>query len=112
MSLMQLLDRNLITWHGVKLFRPDWSDNSHSIAFTIRSLSGSMYMHFMINAYRESLEFELPEYIDDRKCIWKRWIDTSLESPHDITDMSEAPEISVKVHKLFPYSLTVLIEMR
>ncbi len=55
MSLMQLMDRNLITWHGVKLFSPDWSDNSHSIAFTVRSLSGNLYMHFMINAYTGDL---------------------------------------------------------
>jgi isoamylase len=112
MSLMQLMNRNLITWHGVKLFNPDWSDHSHSIAFTVRSLSGNLFMHFMVNAYSESLEFELPEYIEQRKCIWKRWIDTSLESPYDITEMYQAPEISENVHKLSPYSLAILIEMK
>ena len=89
MSLMQLMNRNLITWHGVKLFSPDWSYNSHSIAFSVRSLSGNLYMHFMINAYIGSLEFELPEYIEQRRCFWKRWIDTSLESPDDISELSE-----------------------
>ena len=80
------MDRNLITWHGVKLFSPDWSDNSHSIAFTVRSLSGNMYMHFMINAYRESLEFELPEYIEQRKCNGKGGLTLHLNHPDDISD--------------------------
>jgi glycogen operon protein len=111
MSLMQLMDRNLITWHGVRLYQPDWSENSHSIAFTVRSLSGKLYMHFMVNAYKESLQFELPEYIYDRKSIWKRWVDTSLESPGDITDMSEANAITDTLYRVSPYSIAILIEL-
>ena len=112
MSLMQLMNRNLITWHGVKLFSPDWSDNSHSIAFSVRSLSGNLYMHFMINAYIGSLEFELPEYIEQRRCIWKRWIDTSLESPDDISEMSETHGISEEVYNLCPYSMAILTDLK
>jgi glycogen operon protein len=112
MSLLQLMDRNLITWHGVRLFSPDWSDNSHSIAFTVRSLSGNLFMHLMISAYKDYLEFEVPEYIEERKCTWKRWIDTSLESPEDITDFSEAPVISEKVYKLCPHTIAILIELK
>jgi isoamylase len=112
MSLMQLMERNLVTWHGVKQFCPDWSDNSHSLAFTSKSLSGRLIMYFMVNAYLESLEFEIPEYIDGRECRWKRWADTSMESPEDICEMHEAPEISEKVYKVPAYSLTILIELR
>jgi glycogen operon protein len=34
LSLNQLLRRARIEWHGVGLKRPDWSDHSHSLAFT------------------------------------------------------------------------------
>jgi glycogen operon protein len=34
LSLNQLLRRARIEWHGVALKRPDWSDHSHSLAFT------------------------------------------------------------------------------
>jgi glycogen operon protein len=111
MSLLQLMDRNLITWHGVKLGSPDWSDNSHSLAFSVRSLSGKLFMHFMLNAYCESLAFELPVTIGDRTCRWKRWLDTSLESPDDISEISEVPEVSEKVYRLCPYSIAILIEL-
>jgi isoamylase len=110
MSLMQLMDRHLITWHGVKLFSPDWSGNSHSIAFTVRSLSGNLLMHFMVNAYTQSLEFELPGFVEQKKCNWKRWIDTSLESPNDISEIKETAGIFEGLYKLYPYSLVVLLD--
>jgi isoamylase len=84
MSLRELLDQRLITWHGVKLNEPDWAETSHSIAFTVQSLSGSMAMHYVINAYSEPLSFELPRLSLDPKHMWKRWIDTNLPSPQDI----------------------------
>ncbi len=45
---------------GVRLNQPDWSDSSHSIAFSVRSLLRSFMFHCMINAYWEPLTFELP----------------------------------------------------
>jgi glycogen operon protein len=36
MSLNQLLSKAPIQWHGTKLNQPDWSGDSHSIAFTIQ----------------------------------------------------------------------------
>jgi isoamylase len=103
---------SILNEHGVKLFSPASSNNSQGITFGVCSLSGSLYMHFMINAFSGSLEFELPEYIEQRRCNWKRWIDTSLESPYDISDISEAPGISEKVYNLCPYSIAILTELK
>ena len=60
MSLNQLVQRRLVKWHGVKLNQLDWSYQSHSIIFTTQSLSGDIMTHYMLNAYHEPLEFELP----------------------------------------------------
>ena len=38
LSLNQLLNQAHIEWHGVTLKDPDWSNHSHSLAFTLRSL--------------------------------------------------------------------------
>jgi isoamylase len=109
MSLRELLDKRLISWHGVKLNEPDWSEPSHSIAFTVQSLSGNMAMHFMINAYSKKLTFELPKLSSDPKHQWKRWIDTSFESPDDIQDWVAAPLVSIEFYTTQPYSVVVLI---
>lgn len=109
MSLRALLDQRLITWHGVKLNEPDWAENSHSIAFTVQSLSGSMAMHYIINAYSEPLTFELPRLTLNSDHKWRRWIDTNLPSPQDICKWDEAPEVSDFVYSINAYSLAILI---
>lgn len=109
MSLSQMLDKGFITWHGIKLNEPDWSAHSHSIAFTVQSLSGHVALHFMINAYTEPLEFELPVQFNGNKCIWHRWIDTFLPSPEDIVSWSEAPVTEHTTYNVNARSLAVLV---
>lgn len=109
MSLRELLDKRLITWHGVKLNEPDWSEQSHSIAFTVQSLSGTMAMHLIINAYSQPLTFELPKLSADPNHRWKRWIDTSFDSPNDIQEWKTAPIVNVEAYTLQPYVVVVLI---
>ncbi len=109
LSLRELLDQRLITWHGVKLNEPDWAESSHSIAFTVQSLSGSMAMHYLINAYSEPLTFELPHLTLDPKHAWKRWIDTNLPSPQDICEWDKASEVNDYVYTINAYSVAILI---
>jgi len=107
MSLNQLLKKGLIKWHGIKLFEPDWSYDSHSIAFTIQSLGGDMMMHSMLNAYYGSLEFELPELAVAAQ--WKRWIDTSLDSPDDICGWNEVSVNASEKYLVQSRSVVILI---
>ena len=89
LSLNQLLRRARIEWHGVALQRPDWSDHSHSLALTLRSLRARFLLHGMLNAYWEPLTFELPPVSAEQ--AWRRWIDTALDSPDDICPWESAP---------------------
>ena len=91
MTLQELLLRADITWHGVALDCPDWSDHSHSLAFTLQSLSGRYSIHVMVNAFWEPLLFDLPFEIAGASGTWRRCIDTALPSPDDIQPWSEAP---------------------
>ena len=40
MTLNQILHHARITWHGIKLDQPDWSDDSHSLAVMCLTLDG------------------------------------------------------------------------
>lgn len=104
LSLNQLLKQATITWHGITLNQPDWSDQSHSIALTVQSLSGDMTMHYMINAYTEPLEFALPDF---GHRVWRRWIDTSLDSPNDIVNRENALQIPETTYVLSAHSLAI-----
>lgn len=108
-SLNQLLHSATKEWHGVKLQQPDWSPQSHSLAFSAQVREESLSFYIIFNAYWEPLEFDLPS---DKRVAghpWRRWIDTSLESPNDIQDWPTAPMVPSKTYRAGSRSLVVLI---
>jgi isoamylase len=110
LTLNELLRRAEIDWHGVRLGQPDWSDDSHSLACTVRS--GRRYfpfwMHIMFNAYWQPLDFDLPGVPATAISGWQRWIDTALESPEDIVDPDAAPLVPGTPYRVTPRSVAVL----
>ena len=77
-TLNQLIREAQMTWHGVRLYEPDWRHSSHSVAFTARLTREGILVHAILNAYWEPLEFELPPAGRDGGDEWLRWIDTFL----------------------------------
>ena len=105
LSLNQLLARAQKSWHGVKPGQPDWSSSSHSIALSAHLAEESAITCVIFNAYWEPLEFELP---DGNRGPWKRWIDTTLDSPNDIVHWRDAPALSGSRYVAGPRSVVVL----
>ena len=93
LSLNDLLRRARIDWHGVALNHPDWSVDSHALAFTLQILHRRYLLHGMLNAYWEPLMFELPPVPAESPQRWRRCIDTALVSPDDINSWEQAPSI-------------------
>jgi isoamylase len=89
-SLCQLLRGVNLAWHGVKLNQPDWGESSHSIAFTVEIRQEKLLFHVILNAYWQPLDFELPRLDSAGENPWRRWIDTALDSPHDILEWAKA----------------------
>jgi glycogen operon protein len=94
-------------WHGVKLHQPDWGDSSHSIALGAELRNEGIFLHFILNAYWEPLEFELPDV--DSGASWHRWIDTALDSPNDIVPWQTAPTIEGNHYQVGARSVVMLI---
>jgi len=84
LSLADFIERANIQWHGVHLWAPDLSSDSHSLAATAYLENGGGF-HLMINAYWETLSFALPAHPDG--CgPWRRLIDTFQEGPLDFLE--------------------------
>jgi glycogen operon protein len=109
LSLNQLLGQARIEWHGVALNRPDWSEHSHSLAFTIRSLRERFLLHGMLNAYWESLTFEIPPVPAESLKHWRRCIDTALASPDDFRPWEDAPSLQQNTYFVQPRSVVMLV---
>lgn len=106
LTLNQLLQRGKRSWHGVKLGKPDWSFDSHSLATSIEGLNGGV-LYLILNAYWEPLEFELPP-VGGHYEPWRRTIDTSLDSPNDIVELRFAPTVVTRSYLAAPHSVVVL----
>ncbi|HMK37943.1 MAG TPA: glycogen debranching protein GlgX [Bacteroidota bacterium] len=107
-SLNRLLREADTSWHGVRLNQPDWSDSSHSVAFGMEMPGEGLATHFMFNTYWEPLDFELPPVSSSGGKPWRRWIDTSLETPDDIVPWTDAPAFPAQVYHVEARSVVVL----
>ena len=108
-SLNQFLRGATKAWHGIKVCQPDWSEQSHSLAFSAEVPEENLSLYMIFNAYWEPLEFELPFAAGQP---WRRWIDTSRDSPNDIQDWPSAPVAKGRTYLAGPRSVVVLINRR
>ena len=106
--LNQLLRGANWAWNGVKLKQPDWSATSHSVALTLEIRRKKMLVHLLLNAYWQPLDFELPRLASVDENRWRRWIDTALETPHDIVEWEEAQLIPGYTYRAQARSVVVL----
>ncbi len=107
-SLSQVLRDAKCTWHGTKLNQPDWSPLSHSFAISGELKNEAVFAHIIFNAYWEPLDFELPVLANGSQNWW-RWIDTALESPHDICEWNGETHVPESTYRVSARSVVVLI---
>ena len=107
LSLTQVLRSAKRAWHGVKLGQPDWAVWSHSLAFSAETQHDQLLVHVILNAYWEPLDFELAP-LSGSDPLWRRWVDTSLESPDDIVEWDAAPPVPSRVYRAGPRSVAAL----
>jgi len=107
-SLNQLLLEANKAWHGVKPNQPDWSDHSHGLALSAEIRKEKLFFYLILNAYWEKLEFELPPVESNMGGSWRRWIDTTLDSPEDIVEWEAAAPVLTPAYPAGPRSVIVL----
>jgi len=107
-SLNQLLRGVNLAWHGVKLHHPDWAEHSHTIAFSVEFPKEKLLFHAIFNSYWQPLDFELPRINETGENAWRRWIDTSLDSPNDILEWKAAVSVSGNTYRVEARSVVIL----
>jgi glycogen operon protein len=104
-SLTTMIRQANQAWHGVRLHQPDWGDDSHSVAFGVELRKEGLLFHLILNAYWEPLDFELPKL---ESGAWRRWIDTSRDSPDDIVSWEKAPPVTGTTYRVADRSVVML----
>jgi glycogen operon protein len=85
-------DAPLLTWHGTRALRPDWSVTSRVLAFQLSlptTTKSSIYV--AMNMHWEELRFELPQPPSDAP--WHVVANTALPSPEDIWEPGSEPAL-------------------
>ena len=95
-------------WHGVKPGQPDWSDSSHSLAFNVELRREGLLFHLMLNAYWQPLDFDIPPVDRGGEPPWRRWIDTALDTPHDIVPWQTAQPIPGRTYRVEARSVVLV----
>jgi glycogen operon protein len=106
-SLNQFLERAALEWHGVTLGRPDWSEHSHSLAYSFRSAGRRVLYHVLLNAFWEPLTFQLPPVPPGSAQGWRRYIDTALAAPDDCSLWNTAPGVTQSTYAVQPRSVVL-----
>jgi glycogen operon protein len=104
-TLAELLGRSRVDWHGTRLGRPDTSDSSRSIALAL--WGEQVALHVILNAFWEALDFEVPP-LESGHDGWQRIVDTSLDSPDDLSSAVDAPAVVGGAYRAGPRSVVVL----
>ncbi|MBN2040770.1 MAG: glycogen debranching protein GlgX [Spirochaetes bacterium] len=103
-----------ISWHGVKINKPDWNINSHMIACVLNGefagngngfRDNDIYMSF--NASKTGFNIEVPDAPSGGK--WYAAIDTSKSSPEDIPEKGKEILLNGRGYFIGPQSVLVMI---
>jgi isoamylase len=78
-----------LVWHGTKREKPDWSPESRILAMQLRGGRKDDDIYLIANAHWEAHEFDLPRIAPGKS--WRRFLDTSLEPPHEIEEPGQEP---------------------
>jgi glycogen operon protein len=98
-----------ICWHGVRLGCPDWSDTSHSLAFTLTNSEYTSSLHVMINAWWQDLVFEIPPLPGEKQTSWHCLVNTAAPSGSDIFRPDRAPGVRDFLQPVEARSIVALI---
>ena len=96
-----------LTWHGVQVGQPDWSNTSHSLAMHLVGEAEDIDLFLIANAHWKRLTFALPAPSVRKQ--WYRLVDTFLAPPADIAAWGEPLLACPQSYTVGPRSVVVLV---
>ena len=107
LPLKEFLERSQVEFHGVRGHQPDWSEQSHTLALTVRSVVGTRMVHAILNSSDDALDFALPP-VAAPALPWGRVVDTALDPPDDVIELGSAPPLQGATYRAEARSMVLL----
>ncbi len=96
----------VVTWHGVKRYQPDWSEESRCLGMHLIGGKQDNDIYIAVNAHWEDRYFELPD--PSEKSFWRLFIDTFQNPPHDIYEKGKEPGLQ-GLRKIYVKQRSVIV---
>ena len=99
-----------MSWHGLKIGQPDWSENSKwlGLLYSTHPKTGDPDIYLMFNSDNRKKQFELPKPKFGKQ--WRLFIDTFKNSPYDVYEENKMPVLKNQNQYIIgPYSIGVLM---
>jgi len=97
-----------ITWHGLELNKPDWTDTSHQLAYTLGALDGGPRLHVLLNSGDAPRPFAIPPARTGG--VWRLAVATAGDPGQRVFAPGKGPEVKQGSVEVPDHSLTVLWE--
>ncbi len=101
-------DKPYIRWYGTCLGEPGWEKDSRTLAFTLCHPKKGEYLYIMLNAYWESLIFEVPPLLLPQQ-RWYCIVDTALPAPQDFCPPEAASYLQKNKYQVEARSSVILM---
>ncbi|MCY2933905.1 MAG: isoamylase [Planctomycetota bacterium] len=102
-----------VIWHGLEPLKPDFSPQSHVLAFALdgrghdRGGPADCDIYVAMNSWREPLAFIIPQSPTGR--CWRLVVDTSSDAPNDLYDPGLGPAVRFGQSVILqPFAMVVL----
>ena len=83
LPLAERLRRSKVRWHGTRLRKAEWDDDTRCLSATITSADGEVAMHLILNGSDHGLDFELPRP-PKAQGAWIRVVDSAFPAGKEI----------------------------
>ncbi|HSR68091.1 MAG TPA: glycogen debranching protein GlgX [Acidobacteriota bacterium] len=87
-------DPRQLAWHGQEVDRPDWSQESRSLAMHLSSRNHGTDLYLIAHSHWNGARFQLPSPRHTTR--WHRFIDTALSPPNDLTPLDSIRPLSTQ----------------
>lgn len=106
LSHARFLKEKDVVWHGVLPNRPEWTNTSRLLAFSLQDIAHHYAIYVAFNAFFKEVSIQMPAV--EKGGGWKVIVDTSKTPPEDFTDEASAQTLTSLEYTLPAYSALLL----
>ena len=106
LNRLTFLETKDITWHGLQPSKPDWSETSKFVAYTLHDLKAGSDLYIAFNASHNPVTVSIPNAQEGFEWVWL--VNTQAPHPHDCVQAKARIAVHTNTIVMECYSAIIL----